>query len=223
MKALATVVGVLATALLAGLVAADGARANRLDVAARALREPGVWVDRDLRWLVGPSPERRVDRAIDRAGLPVRVAVLPQVAVDESRGDQRAIVRALMSRVSRDGLYVLVDQDGGLAYAARKLPLDVSEGSFRTRKGFDEASLSLDEVLDAIVPTLRAARAATPVSFEPYANPQGVVRSYDRDGDSLVGIAAGTLLLGSMLGFALYCCVRAAAGIVGLVRRRRHA
>jgi hypothetical protein len=222
MKALATVAGVLATALLGGLMTAGAARANRLDDAGRALREPGVWVDRDLSWLVTPTDARRLKRAIERAGVPVRIAVLPQVAVDESRGDQLAIVRGLMSRVDRDGLYVLVDQDGGLAYAARRLPLDVSEYSFRSRRGLVEAPAPLGEVLDAIVPVVANARAAAPVSFEPYANPQGL-STHDRDRDSLVGIAAGTLLLGSMIGFALYCFVRAAAAVVALVGRRGHA
>jgi hypothetical protein len=222
MNALATIAGVLVTALLAGFVTAGDARANRLDDAARALHEPGVWVDRDLSWLVSPAQARRLQRAITRAGEPVRIAVLPQVAVDESRGDQLAIVRAIIRHVDRNGLYVLVDQDGGLAYAARRLPLDVSEYSFRSRRGLTEAPASLGEVLDAIVPVMAKARAAAPVSFEPYANPQGL-ETHHRDRDSLVGIAAGTLLLGSLIGFALYCFVRAGAGVVTLVRRRRHA
>jgi hypothetical protein len=208
-------------ALLAGLVLADAARAGRLDDAGRALRAPGVWVDRDLSWLVGPQEARRLDRQIDRAKVPVRVAVLPQVAQDESRGDQRAIARAIIRRAGRDGLYVLVDQDGRLEYAASNLPLDLTESSFdRYSGGLRERPLR--EQLDALVPTVSAAAAAAPVSFAPFADPKGLPTSGGSDHDPLAGVAFACALLGGMLGLGLYFLLRGVVAVTGAWRSRAH-
>jgi hypothetical protein len=217
----AIVAAVMASVLLAGLVSADAARAGRLDDAGRALREPGVWVDPDLTWLVGPREVRRLDRQIDRADVPVRIAVLPQVEVDESRGDQRAIARAIMRRADRDGLYVLVDQDGRLAAAARDVPLDLGEASFSPFSELGRRPLS--EQLAAIVPTVRAAAPATPTSFEPFANPKGLPSSGGgRDGDPLAGIALACALLGAIAGFGLHFMLRAAVAGADAWRSRGH-
>ena len=209
---------VLASVLLAALACSDVARADRLDAAARALRAPGVWVDADLTWLVGPSSARRLDREIGRAGVPVRVAVLPQVAVDESRGDRRAIARAIIRRVGSDGLYVLVDQEGRVAYAARRLALDLRESSFPAGSGLGGAPLS--EHLAALVPTIRDARPAPPVSFEPFANPQGVATTSGEQHDPLVLVALVCALVGGLLGVGLHVCVRRVLGATNAWGRR---
>lgn len=209
---------VLALVLVATGAWTDAAQAGRLDVAGRALREPGVWVDADLAWLVSPAAARRLDREIDRAHVPVRVAVLPQLAVDESRGDRRAIARALIRRVGRDGLYVLVDQDGDVAYAARRLPFDTAKRSFPDAGGRGDATLA--EALAALVPTVRAARGEPPVSIEPYSDPRGVTTSPHRNHDSLLVIALLSGLVGLLLGVGSHVCVRAIAGAASAWRQR---
>ena len=221
MRACAIVAGVLASGALL-LAGAQAAQADRLDDAGRALREPGVWVDADLSWLVGPEQARRLDRAIDRAHVPVRVAVLPRVENDESRGDQRAIVRAIIRRVDRDGLYALVDQDGDVAYAARRLPLDITEFSFPKGSGLRPAALSTS--LAALVPAVcDAAPADPPVSFEPFADPKGVSLSSGgrADHDPLLGVALACLLFGAAGGFIVYVVVRTA--VAGADRWRQRA
>ena len=220
MRGRATIAGVLAGVLVLGAVA-PAAQAGRLDDAGRALREPGVWVAADLSWLVTPAQARRLDREIDRAGVPVRVAVLPHLEVDESRGDPRAIVRAIIRRADRDGLYVLVDEEGRVEYAARRLALDVTEFSFpRHSRGFGPAPLR--ESLAGLVPTLRAAAPASPpTSFEPFASPEGVSRSSGGDDrDPLLGVALACTLLGALGGFVLYWLLRAAVAGAGALRQR---
>jgi hypothetical protein len=116
---------------------------------------------------------------------------------------------------------VLVDQDGDVSYAARRLALDLSEFSFPRGSGLDSAPLSTS--LARLVPIVRdAARADPPVSFEPFADPKGVPLSGGggADRDPLLGIAFACLLLGAVGGFALYGLVRAAAGGAGMWRRR---
>jgi hypothetical protein len=217
-----TAARVLAGVLLAMLAVADAAHADRFDEAARALREPGVWVDRDLSWLVGPAEARRLDRRIAAADVPVRVAVLPQVEKDESRGDQRAIARAIIRRVDRDGLYVLVDQEGDVDYAARDLPLKVSEFSFRTSQEFGGGPFR--DQLAGLVPTLQAAApAAPPVSFEPFSNPKGISLGGKVERDSLVMIALVCAFLGAVLGIGLHFVVRGVAGAAAALRGQRGA
>jgi len=214
MSVRATAAALLAGLTLAGLVPAD-AQANRLDGAAHALREPGVWVDSELTWLLGPREARRLDRQIARAEVPVRVAVLPQVEADESRGDPRAIARAIISRAGRDGLYVLVDQDGRVRLAARNLALEI-EGSLGDR-GYQETTPPLAERLEEVVRTVSMAPSAAVRSFEPDSNPKGV-RSSSPDGDSLVMIAFVCALLGALAGGALHLAVR---GVVAVARGRQ--
>jgi len=148
MSVRATAAALLAGLTLAGLVPAD-AQANRLDGAAHALREPGVWVDSELTWLLGPREARRLDRQIARAEVPVRVAVLPQVEADESRGDPRAIARAIISRAGRDGLYVLVDQDGRVRLAARNLARGILwTRGHRVRRGVEDRAQQAAHVVN---------------------------------------------------------------------------
>ncbi|MEA2155811.1 MAG: hypothetical protein QOE11_1951 [Solirubrobacteraceae bacterium] len=217
----ATVAGMLAGALLATVVFADAARADRLDEAGAALSRPGVWVDRDLTWLVTPQQARRLDRQIGRAQVAVRIAVLPRVQVDESRGDPRAIARAIIRRAGGDGLYVLVDQNGSVQYAARNLRLDLSESSFRTGPQLQHPPVS--QALAAIVPTVRAARPAAPVSFLPFASPQGL-ETFHRapDEDPLALIAAVFAIIGVILGLGLFVLLRSIVRAVDDVRARGH-
>jgi hypothetical protein len=203
----------LAALMAASAVFCEAAQASRLDDAARALRSPGVWVDADLSWRVVPAQARRLDRAIVRAGVAVRVAVLPRLEVDESRGDARAIARAIIRRVDRDGLYVLVDQDGRFEYAARNLPLDLSGFSFPSALAPDPMTL------DKLVPIVRQAQPAAAVSFEP--DPPFDASSSDSDSDdSLIGVAFGATLIGALGGFCIYLLVRVAAAAFVMVNRR---
>lgn len=220
MTARAALALLLASVLLTALVSADAARADRLDDAGRALREPGAWVDPDLSWLVGPQEARSLDRRIAGAPVAVRVAVLPQVAVDESRGDQRAIARAIIRRVGRDGLYVLADQDGRLAFAARNLPLDVTEFSFDRGSGLERRQLI--EKLDAVLTTVGAAAPAPPAGFEPFSDPKGLPTSGGRDHDPYALIAVVCAFLGGLLGLALHYVLRAGAAVAGAWRSRAH-
>jgi len=213
MSARALLGGLLASALLAGAACAGAAHAGRLDDAARALREPGVWVHRDLSWLLSPAQARRLERAIDRAGIPLRVALLPQVENDESRGDPRAIARAIVGRVSSDGLYVLVDQDGRTRSAARNLPLELGDFSIDSSILGDRDSLSAS--LAQLVRIVEGAPRGEPRSFEPYASPKGIDAPRTRAGDEpLAGVAFGSAIFGLMIGFAGYCLLRVVASIV---------
>jgi len=213
MSARATTARLLASVLLWGLAVADVASADRLDAAGRALRDPGIWVQRDLSWLVDPRDARSLARDIDRAEVPVRVAVLPQIAVDESRGDPRVIARAIADRAGRDGLYVLVDQDGGLTYAARNLPLDVSEYDLYDAGRSREAAVS--GRLAALVRIVRTAPAAAPVSFEPHADPKELGSYGGANDDPIALIVAVCALLGVLAGFALHYALRMVVFITG--------
>ena len=207
---------VLVGALLLLLAPASAAQAGRLDDAARALGAPGVWVDPELSWLVAPGAARRLEREIRAAGVPLRVAVVPRLEVDESRGDARAIMRAIIRRVNRDGLYVLVDQDGYVEYGARRLSLDLAI----SYSGYDT---SIAETLAALVPSVLAARPAAPVSFEPEAADPVDESSESEQRDSLLGVAFGSTVFGALAGFALYLGMRAVVSFVAGVRRRWHA
>lgn len=202
----------------AGAMAPDRARADRLEDAGSALREPGVWVADDLAWLVEPELERRLEREIERADVPVRVAVLPHLEIDESRGDPRAIARGIIRSADGTGLYVLVDQDGRIEYAARDLPLAVTASAFPSGGFFDPEPLPA--LLRAVVATTRSAPAAAATSFEPFAAPKGVFPSGGGDEDSLVGIALITAVLGLILGGLLHLLLRGAALAAGHWRAR---
>lgn len=217
----ACVAGLLAALLVAGLLAAEAARANRLDDAGSALSKPGVWVDPDLDWLVEPARARRLTRRIRAARLPVRIAVLPMLEVDESRGDPRAIARSISARVDRDGLLVLVDEDGRTEFAARKLALKLSAYSIDATADPDAP---IDAHLGAIVAAVHSAPAAPPQTFEPYSHPEGVSLSGgDSNEDPLALVALGSAWVGAMLGVALYFIIRALVGLARLVIGRRHA
>jgi hypothetical protein len=213
--------GLLAALLLGGLVTVEAAQANRLDHAGKALSKPGVWVDDDLDWLVEPAQARRITRRIRAARIPLRIAVLPMLEVDESRGDPRAIARSISARVGSDGLLVLVDEDGRIEYAARDLPLKLSEYSVDSGLDFDTP---LDERIDAIVAKVDAAPAGPPQTFEPYSDPEGVSSSSGGGNeDPLAGVAFGSALIGAMLGGALYFIMRAIVGLVLLLSGRKRA
>ena len=218
MSRAAAVAVVLAVVLLTAVAAAAPAHADRLDEAARALRKPGVWVDADLLWLVSPRAARRLSREIDRAPVPVRVAVMPKVEEDESRGDQRAILRGIVRRVRAGGLYVLADQDGDVVYAAHDLRRDIRESSFPT--GIGLGSVSLSQSLAAIVPAMRAAQPAAPVSFEPFSDPQGIRTSGGGNHDSLLLVGLLSALFGAVLGVGLHFCLRGIVALTAGVRRR---
>lgn len=218
MSARALLGGLLASVLLAGAVYADAAHADRLDDAGAALREPGIWVHRDLTWLLSPPQARRLRRTIERAGIPLRVAVLPQVETDESRGDPRAIARAIIGRVARDGLYVLVDQDGRMRSAARDLPLQLGDYSVDSSILGERDSLAAK--LARLASIVEAAPRAAPRSFEPYADPKGVDRSSGgANEDPLALVAFGSAIFGLMAGFVAYCLLRMIAAIVEHFRK----
>ncbi len=211
----------LAALLLGGLVAAGVAQANRLDDAGAALSQPGVWVHDDLAWLVEPARAQRLTRRIRAARMPLRIAVLPMLEVDESRGDPRAIARSILGRVDSDGLLVLVDEDGRMEYAARDLPLQLSEYSVDSGLDLDTP---LDERIDAIVARVGAARGGPPQTFEPYSDPEGVSRSTGGSNeDPLAGVAFASALFGALLGGALYCIMRAIVWLVFLLSDRKRA
>jgi hypothetical protein len=212
----------LASVLLAGTSFVAVAQADRLDDAARGLRKPGIWVHPDLAWLLSPAQARRLRRTIEDARIPLRVAVLPQLQADESRGDPRVIARAIIRRVGRDGLYVLVDEDGRTRSAARNLPLDLDDYDLDGNiLGPDD---SLSATLAQLVRTVQAAPRAAPRSFEPYADPKGLVRSDRGAGhDPLALVAFGSAIFGTMVGFAAYCLLRAAVAVVQAVRNAARA
>jgi len=213
--------GLLAALLLGGLVTAEAAQANRLDDAGRSLSKPGMWVHDDLDWLVEPAQARRLTRRIRAARIPLRIAVLPMLEVDESRGDPRAIARSISARVDRDGLLVLVDEDGRMQFAARELPLKLSEYSVNSGLDIDTP---LDERIDAIVARVDSAPGGPPQTFEPYSDPEGVSRSSGGSNDDpLAGVAFGSAVIGAMLGGALYCIMRAIVGLVLLLSGRKRA
>jgi len=217
MSARAPIVLLLAGALLAGGLAATSASAGRLDDAGRALRAPGIWVHRDVTWLVGAREARRLARRIQDTGAPVRIAVLPQVEADESRGDPRAIALGIIRRARGAGLYVLVDQDGRMALAGVKLARDIDEYRLESAGNGPEGGVAgrLGELVRVVD---QAARAA-PRDFEPAAEPKGVSPSTGGGGgdEPLAGVAFGSAIFGAMAGFALYCLLRAVVAVARIL------
>ena len=156
---------------------------------------------------------------IDRAGVPLRVAVLPQVDADESGGDPRAIALAIVRRVPDAGLLVLVDQHSRMTYAAEDLPLDVTAFSLPAGRGPEDEDLP--ERLRALVRIVRAAPSAPPVSFLPYARSR--VPSSSGADEPLVLIALVCGVLGAVIGLGLHYLMRAAVVVAAAVSGARRA
>ncbi len=176
-----------------------------------------MWVDRELSWLVGPREGRSLDRMIAEADVPVRVAVMPHVQFDESRGDPRAIARGIIRRTGRDGLYVLVNQAGRLTLAARNLAPEVV--GYRLESAGNETRRDLAGRLGELVQTVEEAPRAPPRDFEPTSYPKGVPSSGGGGNDDpLALVAFGSALFGALAGAALYLVLRAVVGIVRALR-----
>lgn len=217
MSVRARFVTALVGVLLAATVCADSTSAARLDDAGRALRAPGIWVHPDLTWLVGAREARRLARRIRTTGAPVRIAVLPQLAVDESRGDPRAIALGIIRRARGAGLYVLVDQDGRLALAGVQLARDIDE--YRLENVGNGPDGGVAGRLGELVRVVDQAARGAPRDFEPSADPKGVPRSGDGSLDKpLLGVAFGSAIFGLVAGFALYVLLRLLVGIARAIK-----
>lgn len=185
------------TALVVALLAVPAAAsAAQLDDTVAALHSSPVYVAPGAKPTLTAAEQQQVRAAIDRAGTPVYVAVLPAGALDETGGDADEFVRRLGQAESEPGTYAVV---AGGKFRAASTRLKRGRAGDLATEAFDARSK------DGLAPTL--------VQFVDLVGK--AVRSGGSGGGSSRGGGGGALAILALLagGGALFALTRA--------RRRR--
>ncbi|HEU5030114.1 MAG TPA: hypothetical protein VFV01_34750 [Spirillospora sp.] len=102
---------------------------HRLDRVAAALAKDPLYVDPDVDVALGAADRARVDTAIraaaKRVAVPILVVVAPNPTESESQGKDDAFLSALHGVTHRDGLYLMVDDDGYMLGQGWNVPRDI--------------------------------------------------------------------------------------------------
>ncbi|MEU9024928.1 hypothetical protein [Actinomadura sp. NPDC048394] len=102
---------------------------HRLDRVAAALAKDPLYVDPDVDVALGAAERARVDTAIraaaKRVAVPILVVVAPNPTESESQGKDDAFLSALHGVTHRDGLYLMVDDDGYMLGQGWNVPRDI--------------------------------------------------------------------------------------------------
>lgn len=196
---------------VAATVATPAQGADRLARAAAALERSPLFVHPDLLSLLPREERAQITRDLRRSPVPVRVAVLPVIAEDESEGDRERVLFGIQKRLDRAGVLVVVDQDGLFALHSfrvmRNLEIPVSL-LFVDFQG----QLLIGERLARLVDLVERAPRGPATSPEPSFVPS----SGDDELDDSMRLWQ-VLLAGVLFGGALYAVLRFAAWFGGLV------
>ncbi|MEV4422886.1 hypothetical protein AB0L40_23335 [Patulibacter sp. NPDC049589] len=183
----------------------------RLDRVAAELRRTPLVVDPEVGYVLDASQRRSLIRTLRDARVAVFVAVLPKVDEDESGGDTQRVLQTLQRRVGRTGVYVTVDEEGGMDLASVGVPLDLSipyELLFPPRderpaeqQASDPAPpgwTTVPDRLRTIVATVRKAGAGPPNGViddvDPLRPLSGTFRAARNREDAVAAGVTGTLL-----------------------------
>jgi hypothetical protein len=147
----------LLPALVLMTVPAPAHAADRVDRVAGALRQSPVFVDPDVSYLVTARQRAALTRQIQRAGVPVYLAVVPLDSEDESAGDADYFTYLLHRRLGKNGIYLVSDQRGGIDWTAYQVPRDATLDS-----GEVDADASLPRKLYDIIGAFAHAPKAAP-------------------------------------------------------------
>ncbi|MDP9346572.1 MAG: hypothetical protein M3P44_12810 [Actinomycetota bacterium] len=183
------------TALVVALLAVPAAAsAAQLDATVAALRSSPVYVAPGAKPTLTAAEQQQVRAAIDRAGTPVYVAVLPAGALDETGGDADEFVRRLGKAESEPGTYAVV---AGGKFRAASTRLKRGRAGDLATEAFDARSK------DGLAPTL--------VHFVDLVGK--AVRSSGSGGGSSRGSGGG--------GLAILALLAGGGGLFALTRARR--
>ncbi|HEX6675332.1 MAG TPA: hypothetical protein VF486_09935 [Actinomycetes bacterium] len=198
--------------LLGGLLLLPGAAeaGQYVDRAVAGLRQQPLYVDPDARSVLKPETINHLEGALEKVGAPMYVAVLPEVAKQETGGKPDQLLTQIGNGVNRPGVYALVAGRSFLAGASpnsgwrRGVIPGLANQAVGNSNGDEDA---------AVVNFTERVRIAV---AQGQANGAGAPAAQDRP--SRGGVGAGSILLALVL-------VGAAGGGLLLVRanRRRQA
>ena len=139
----------LLLSVLVLLITATAASATQLDDTVAALRSSPVYVAPGAKPSLSTAEQQQVRAAIDRAGTPLYIAVLPKRALDETGGSPVEFVRRLGVTESQPGTYAIVA--GGEFRAAsdqfgRGRAADLATKAFNAHRGDGLAATLVDFV-----------------------------------------------------------------------------
>ena len=200
--ALAALLGGLLLLLLPGVAEAG----QYLDRTVAGLRQQPLYVDAKARAVLKPETVEYLRTALNRVGVQMYIAVLPEAAKQETGGDPDKLLAQIGNGVNREGVYVLVAGSSFRAGASpnsgfRKgvIPGLASQAASSNQGNEDAAVVNFTERVRIAVAQGQAGNGGAPVA---------------QDQGSRGGIGAGTILLALLL-------VGAAGGGFLLLRANR--
>ncbi len=196
----------------------------RMDRVATALDEDPLFVDGDFAGILDSRERRQIRKAIDDAsasfGMPVFVVMVPNTRESESQGYNDVFLHGLHDQLGKDGLYLMVDQDGELEGVPFEVPREFGyelipralDTPVDRRKPFDGIVSRIGQAL-ALAADSPPGEPDTPrlyMTADPFG--QDDRPSSTREPELFGPFFAGLLALGpiaAMVLFALFIAVRA--------------
>lgn len=217
MRRVVILTGIALSLLMPAAATASDVPTPRLDALAAQLRDSPLAVDDDVGYLLSTAERRRLVADLRDSPVPFHVALLPALDEDESGGDQARQLDGLFTRLRKPGVYLAVDERGGIEVGSDRVPRELA---YDYDLAYGGSSLDEDEppaaetVAQRIREFVRVTAAAPPGEATPFdtsSRPQPLPEIEVKRGDDLVvfavfmgvgGVLAGGLLFLLALGGA---------------------
>ncbi|MFM2438640.1 MAG: hypothetical protein RLZ55_1463, partial [Actinomycetota bacterium] len=129
-ETLAALIGVLLVGLILGPGSAAAAvPGTTFDDVGRALRGDPLYVDPKSEVTLTSSEQQEIRSAIDSAGTPIFIAVLPQKALDSGGGTPNAVIERLRSATGLQGAYAIMLGTSNSSYGFQARSTEGSVGA----------------------------------------------------------------------------------------------
>jgi hypothetical protein len=199
----------------------------RMDRVATALNEDPLFVDGDFAGILDGGERKQIRKAIDDAsasfGMPVFVVMVPNTRESESQGYNDVFLHGLHEQLGKDGLYLMVDQDGELEGVPFKVPRELGyevipralDTPVDRRKPFEGLASRIGQAL-ALAAESPPGEPETPrlyMTADPFGQEDRPSSTDEPEFSDLFWLFfAGLLLVGPLVGpmlFGLFFAVRA--------------